>query len=73
MEIKIEFEIFPDGRLNSLNAAKYLGISPKTLAMLRCRGESPEYIKRGRIFYFKEDLDSWLISDGKRTSTAKSA
>jgi hypothetical protein len=73
METKIEFKIFPDGRLDSINAAKYLGISPKTLAMMRCKGKSPEFIKRGRIFYFKEDLDFWLMSEGKRTSTAKSA
>lgn len=27
---------------------------------MRGNGTGPKFIKRGRIFYFKEDLDSWL-------------
>ena len=70
MNRSIEIIVFPDNRLDAPNAAKYLGLSPKTLAMMRCEGTGPKFIKRGRIFYFKEDLDEWLLREGKRTSTA---
>ena len=63
---------FPDNRLDAKNAARYLGLSPKTLAMMRCSGKGPRFVKRGRIFYFKSDLDDWL-SAGKATSTAQAA
>lgn len=68
-----EVTIFQDGRMDAPNAADYLGFSPKTLAMKRCEGTGPKFIKRGRIFYFKEDLDEWLMQEGKRSSTAKGA
>ena len=73
MSKTIEVVIFPDGRLNAANAADYLGLSQKTLAMMRCQGTGPEYIKLGRIFYFKDDLDGWINRDGKRSSTAQGA
>lgn len=62
--------IFPDGRLDVKNASSYIGLSEKTLAMKRCDGTGPKYIKRGRIFYFKKDLDEWLES-GRGVSTAQ--
>lgn len=68
----IEIIIFPDGRLDAKNAAKYLGLKEKTLAMMRGYGTGPKFIKRGRIFYFKEDLDAWLNAEGRLTSTAQS-
>ena len=64
--------IFPDGRLDAKNAAKYLGLSEKTLAMMRCKGEGPKFIKRGRIFYFQEVLDRW-IQGGEAQSTTEAA
>jgi len=73
MQKIIEVEVFPDGRMDVANASDYLGFSQKTLAMMRCQGTGPKFIKRGRVFYFKEDLDDWILSDGKRTSTAKGA
>lgn len=65
--------MFPDGRMDTESAALYLGRSPKTLAVMRCLGTGPSYIKRGRIFYFKEDLDAWLNEGGRIKSTAQSA
>jgi hypothetical protein len=62
--------MFPDGRLNTRNTSAYLGLSEKTLAMKRCDGTGPKFIKRGRIFYFKNDLDEWL-KDGQAVSTAQ--
>lgn len=63
--------IFPDGRLDTANAATYLGLSQKTLAMMRSNGTGPKFIKRGRIFYYQDDLDEWLVAGGKHTSTAQ--
>lgn len=68
---QIQIDMFPDGRLDATNASKYLGLKEKTLAMMRCDGSGPQYIKRGRIFYFKDDLDAWLNQSGKVTSTAQ--
>jgi len=53
-------QMCPDGRMDSRNAATYVGLSVKTLAMKRCDGTGPEYVKVGKIFYFKDDLDKWL-------------
>jgi hypothetical protein len=63
---------FPDGRLDAKNAALYCGLSVKTMAIKRCQGTGPTYVKRGRIFYFKDDLDRWL-SAGRVNSTAQKA
>ena len=64
-----EVFMYPDGRLDTRNASGYTGLSEKTLAMMRCSGKGPEFVKRGRIFYFKKDLDNWLNEGGKLTST----
>lgn len=67
----IEVAMFPDGRLDVKNTARYLGLKEKTLAMMRSDGSGPKFIKRGRIFYFKDDLDAWLNAAGRHTSTAQ--
>ena len=67
----VTVKVLPDGRMDTRNAAAYLGLSEKTLAMARSNGTGPRFIKRGLIFYFKEDLDSWLNAKGRMTSTAQ--
>jgi hypothetical protein len=62
---------YPDGRLDCKNAALYLGLKEKTLAMMRGNGTGPKFIKRGRVFYYQDDLDNWLNAKGKHTSTAQ--
>jgi len=62
-------EVLPDGRMTTGNAAAYLGLSIKTLAMRRCDGAGPKFVKRGRIFYYREDLDECLRS-ARVSSTA---
>ena len=43
-------------------AAMLLGLSPKTLAQWRWRGEGPPYIKRfKRVFYNIESLKRWAF------------
>jgi hypothetical protein len=61
----------PDGRMNPKNAALYLGLSEKTLAMMRCAGTGPKFTKRGRVFYFEDDLDEWVALAVRVTSTAQ--
>ena len=71
METLIDVTLLPDGRMDAKNTAKYVGLSSKTLAMMRCEGSGPKYLKRGRVFYFKADVDEWL-QGGRATSTAQS-
>lgn len=62
--------IFPDGRMDSGNAAVYLGVSPKSLAVLRSIGGGPAYFKLGkRCFYKLDDLQAWVAAR-RATSTA---
>lgn len=63
--------MLPDGRMDTTNAARYLGCSPKTLAHMRCSGKGPPFLKPGRIWYFRADVDAWLGSHGRRRSTAQ--
>ena len=69
---EIKVQIFPDGRLDVPNAASYLGLKEKTLAMMRCKGTGPKYIKRGRVFYYQDDLNEWIQAKGKFISTSQS-
>ena len=52
-------------------AADYLGLAPTTLAMMRCAGTGPYFVKRGRIFYYRADCDRWL-KEGLAVTTAQS-
>ena len=52
--------ILPDGRMTRRDAARYLGLSEKTLAMYASRKTGPKFVKPGRTFYFKDDLDAWI-------------
>src|SRR5271167_4491089 len=64
--------MLPDGRMDTANAARYLGCSTKTLAHWRCSGTGPRFTKPGRVFYAQSDLDAWISAKGKHTSTAQS-
>ena len=63
-------KVLPDGRMDSENASAYIGLSKKTLAMYRWRGVGPKFVKRGKVFYYKNDLDEWLRA-GRVGSTAE--
>ena len=56
--------------LTTKEASQYLGLSEKTLATHRVKGTGPTFIKRGRVFYYKSDLDAWL-QEARYTSTAQ--
>ncbi len=65
----VEVVVLPDGRMDPPNAGIYLGRSEKTLAQWRSRGTGPKFIKRGRVWYRRSDLDSWLAG-GEAASCA---
>jgi len=67
-------DVLPDGRMTSIAAAAYVGLSVKTLAMRRCDGSGPRFVKPGggRVFYYRADLDEWLTRiSGTSTSQAR--
>lgn len=43
-------------------AANFLGLSTKTLANMRCRGDGPKFVKLGRIRYRWNDLFFYVES-----------
>ena len=63
-------KVLLDGRMDTESAAAYLGLAIKTLAMRRCDGTGPKFVKRGRVFYYRDDLDEWLRA-GRVGSTAE--
>lgn len=60
----VKVKILPDGRLDTANAAAYLGLSKSLLETMRCQGCGPKYVRVGgkKIFYFKTDLDAWILN-----------
>ena len=57
----VRVRVLPDGRMDRRNAALYIGMKPKTLAMWELEGKGPPSIKvGGRRFYFKADLDRFI-------------
>ena len=71
VEKQISVEILPDGRLNTEHAARYLGYSTRTMALWRVAGEGPKYVKLGRVFYYKDDLDAWINERARMMSTSQ--
>jgi hypothetical protein len=43
---RVKIVVYPDGRLDSKNAARFLGLSPKTLAMMRTDGRHRTKIRQ---------------------------
>jgi predicted DNA-binding transcriptional regulator AlpA len=59
-------------KLNTPQAAEYLGLGKSTLDKLRVTGGGPAYIKIGkRVVYDPADLDAWFAKH-RRTSTSES-
>lgn len=57
--------------MDTVNASKYAGLKENTMAMQRSNGTGPKFVKRGRIFYFREDVDAWMNALGRHTSAAQ--
>lgn len=59
-----------DNRLNTPDAARYLGVASKTLEIWRIKGGGPAFVKMGaRVSYRQSDLDQY-IAERVCTSTA---
>ena len=72
MNDQIPVKFYPDSRLDTANAALYLGMTKSALAHFRCKGKGPRFVKIGkRIFYFQVAIDEWIISLGQLTETKK--
>lgn len=57
----VRVRVLPDGRLSRKDAAAYLGVKPKTLAMWLLNGSGPpSVLVGGRRFYFREELDKFI-------------
>ena len=67
----VQVVTFPDGRMDTHNTSVYTGFAEKTLAMMRCNGKGPRFVKRGRVFYFTADVDEWMNANGRLTSTVQ--
>lgn len=52
--------VLPDGRVSRADAAKYLGMAPKTLSIWATQGTGPRPRKvGGRVFYYLRDLEAF--------------
>lgn len=65
-------ETFPDdANLSSIKAARFLGVSHKTLANWRCQSSGPKYVKiGGRVVYRFGDLKAYAAVH-TRNSTSR--
>lgn len=58
--------------LDTVRAAAWIGLSPKTLQRMRVTGDGPLYAKWGRrVIYDRFDLDDW-VAGRKRRFTGES-
>jgi predicted DNA-binding transcriptional regulator AlpA len=56
--------------LSTLQAARYCGLSPRTLEKMRTTGAGPRFIKLGRaVKYALEDLDQWIAGNRRRSTS----
>ena len=59
-----------EGRMDTEPAAKYCGSTKSTFDKLRVSGAGPIFIKIGRrVVYDKRDLDDWLTSNRRRSTS----
>ena len=64
-----QIQILPDGRMDVINAALYIGCHRGTLDNWRVLGQGPKFHKVAKkIYYKKAELDSWITSRESRTT-----
>jgi predicted DNA-binding transcriptional regulator AlpA len=63
-------EITAGQRMRTREAANYCGLAHRTLEKLRLTGNGPAYLKIGRaVVYDRDDLDDWLASKRRRSTS----
>lgn len=61
---EVKIVVLPDGRVDRVNAARFIGLTPKTLAEYHRLGKGPASRKvGGRRFYQIEDLRTFVGSE----------
>lgn len=64
----------PPRLLRTQEAARYLGISLRTLEKHRTYGTGPTYRKiGGRVLYAVEDLQAWTATGARKSTSDKTA
>ena len=59
----------PNKKLNTQEAAAFLGIKPCTLELWRCKKKGPRYSKLGsRVMYDQAELELWFASRSVHTT-----
>lgn len=70
----VKIKMLPDGRLSAIEAAKYLGRAVSSMAIDRTNGVGCPFVKiGGKIWYWKSDLDQYIASHRRITSTAQNS
>jgi predicted DNA-binding transcriptional regulator AlpA len=55
-------------KLNTEEAAAFLGVKPCTLEVWRCKKKGPKYAKLGsRVMYDQQELENWFASRSVHT------
>jgi hypothetical protein len=63
-------KIIDSAALDTVAAARRIGIAPSTLTKLRLSGAGPVYCKLGRrVVYLTADLDAFLEAHRKRSTS----
>jgi hypothetical protein len=58
---QVQVRLLPDGRMTRSDAALYLGVGDKTLAVWKVHKKGPPSVKvGGKVFYFRSDLDRFI-------------
>ena len=58
---QVSVRVLPDGRLTRREAARFLGLQPKTLAMWAMEYKGPRSHRvGGRCFYYIDDLEAFV-------------
>ena len=64
----------PDQKFSRPEAARYLGISARTLEGWAVRGGGPRMLKLGsRVVYRRRDLDTWLATRERASTSDRGA
>jgi excisionase family DNA binding protein len=60
----------PDEKFDRKAAARYIGVSGRTLEKWAVRGGGPIFIKAGsRVIFRRRDLDAWLTERERRSTS----
>lgn len=64
-------QIQAPAKLNSPDAAEYVGVANSTMDTWRCLGKGPKFFKAGsRVWYLVSELDAWIESRSGNCSSA---